>query len=287
MRALVRRHRVATFVVLAYAFSWADWIPLLLRGERVPAGGTVTHFPGLLGPAVAALLVTAVAEGRAGPGRLLRRMRRVSKPTVRFLAYALSPLAFLALALVLAPLVGRPLPHIREFTVYSGLPMLPVPVVLLLVLLFNGYGEETGWRGFALGRLQDRFGAVRGTLVLATIWAGWHAPLFGVVETYRAMGPGALLGGFGLGIVAGAVVLARVVNRTDGSVLAAALWHTTYNLTAATAAGRGLVGAVTTTCVMVWATLLLIQEWRRPLDRSRLAVTGVTAPGTAPATAPL
>ena len=93
------------------------------------------------------------------------------------------------------------------------------------------------------------------------------------------MGVATFLGGFGLGICAGAVVLARVLNRTNGSVLAAALWHATYNLTSATAASRGVIGAVTTTCVMVWAGLLLVQEWRRPLARSRLAAVASTSPG--------
>jgi membrane protease YdiL (CAAX protease family) len=272
MRAWVGRHPVASFVALAYALSWADWIPLLLRGARITPGGGVTHFPGLLGPGLAAFVVAGLAQGPGGAGRLLRSLVRVPRPTLRFVAYALSPLGFLALALVVVVIAGRPLPAVGDFAVYSGLPRLSVPIVLLLVLLFNGFGEETGWRGFALGRLQGRFGAVKGTLVLALIWAGWHAPMFGVVETYRAMGVGGMLGGFGLGICAGAVVLARVVNRTGGSILAAALWHTTYNLTSATAAGRGLVGAVTTTCVMLWATVLLVQEWRSPLPRSRLAV---------------
>jgi hypothetical protein len=63
----------------------------------------------------------------------------------------------------------------------------------------------------------------------------------------------------------GTMVLVRVLNRTNGIVLAAALWHATYRLTSATTASRGFIGAVTTTCVMVWAGVLLIQEWRRPL----------------------
>jgi membrane protease YdiL (CAAX protease family) len=196
----------------------------------------------------------------------------VSKPLFAFFAYSLSPFAFLLLALGIMMTLGRPLPSLRDFAIYSGLPVLSVPVVLLLVLLFTGYGEETGWRGFALAPLQQEFGPMRGTLVLALIWAGWHIPAFWFVEGYRALGVAGLVGGFGLGIVAGAVVLARVLNQTNGSVLAAVLWHAAYNLTSATAASRGIIGAVTTTCVMVWAGLLLLMEWRRPLERSRLAI---------------
>lgn len=275
VRSLVRRHPVASFGVLAYALSWADWIPLVLRGARVTAGEHVTHFPGLLGPALAAVVVVALRDGRPGVHALLGRLVRVSRPTPRFLAYALSPLAFLALALVVLRLAGRTLPSPGAFALYSGLPPLPLTEVVALVLVCNGFGEETGWRGFALAPLQERFGPVRGTLALAILWAGWHAPLFSVVQTYRGMGPVALVGGFGLGLCAGAVVLARVVSRTGGSVLAAALWHTTYNVGAATTAGGGVVAAVTTTCVMAWAAWLLVLEWRRPQERSRLAVAGL------------
>lgn len=272
MRTFVRQHSVLSFVALAYVISWAAWLPLLVRDARVVPGGPVTHFPGLLGPAIAGLVITALVDGAVGLRRLLRRMVLVSKPSAVFFAYSLSPFAFLLLALGVVVIVDRPLPSPSDFAIYSGLPVLSVPVVLLLVLLFTGYGEETGWRGFALGPLQQRYGPLKGTLALALIWAGWHIPAFWFVEGYRALGVAGLLGGFGLGIAAGTLVLARVLNRTDGSVLAAVLWHATYNLTSATAASRGIIGAVTTTCVMVWAGLLLIMEWRRPLERSRLAI---------------
>jgi hypothetical protein len=57
MRAFLRGHQLSAFVVLAYALSWADWIPLLVRGLRVVPGGSVTHFPGLLGPGIAAFII--------------------------------------------------------------------------------------------------------------------------------------------------------------------------------------------------------------------------------------
>lgn len=59
-------------------------------------------------------------------------------------------------------------------------------------------------------------------------------------------------------------------------MLSVALWHDTYNMTSATTAGRGIIGAVTTTCVMVWAAVLLFQEWHSPAKRSRLAVGAAT-----------
>jgi CAAX protease family protein len=38
--------------------------------------------------------------------------------------------------------------------------------------------EEPGWRGFALSRLESRFGPARAGLMLGVIWAAWHLPFF-------------------------------------------------------------------------------------------------------------
>jgi uncharacterized protein len=256
--SFVRKHPIVTFFVLAYGLSWASWLPLAIAGVQVGPGSRSTHFPGLLGPAFAAFIVTGTTDGRRGISALARRLVLVSRPTARFWLYALSPLLFLLVAVLAASAAQMPVPPLSDFTLYSGLPPFPLPVVVLLVMLFNGFGEETGWRGFALVPLQQRFGPTGGTFVLAILWAAWHTPTFFVVETYRGMTWPMLAGGFGLGICAGALVLSRVAQRTNGSILAPALWHTGYNMTSATAASRGVIAALATTAVMIWAVVLLV-----------------------------
>lgn len=274
LREQIRRHPLIAYVVLAYLLSWSYWIPLALKGAVVEPGGSVTHLPGLLGPALAALLVPLLAGDRKGLADLLRRLPHVSRPVWRFWLVSLSPLLFLGLALLVATLTSASVPPLSDFARYSGLPALALWAVVPIVFAVNGLGEETGWRGFALPRLQERFGPLRGTLLLAVIWAAWHAPMFRVVETYRLMTPAMLVFGFGLGIVAGTLVLAHVTHETGGSVLAAALWHVSYNMTTATAAGRGIVAAVATSCVMSWAVLVLVLELWRGRERSLLVVPG-------------
>lgn len=275
MRDFARRRPILTFVVLAYAISWAYWIPLALSGAVVTPGGSVTHFPGLLGPAVAAFVTTALVSGGAGVRELGRRLVLVSRPARRFWAYALSPLGFIALALA-AAYSWRQLPAWSDFALFSGLPVLPLVAVLGLALLFNGYGEEIGWRGFLLPRLLERHGTVPSALIVALFWAGWHTPTFWSIEGYRSMGVPVLVGGFGLGLCAGSIVLAHISTRTQGSVLAAAVWHLTYNVGAATMASRGIVGAVSTACVQVWAVIIVVQEARRAVAHRRARRIAVT-----------
>jgi hypothetical protein len=62
-----RAGRVIAYCGLAYLFSWAVWVPMMIQGQvSRPGQGWPTHLLGLLGPALAALVVTAAVEGRPG-----------------------------------------------------------------------------------------------------------------------------------------------------------------------------------------------------------------------------
>jgi hypothetical protein len=80
---LVTGKPLLSFFVLAYGLSWAYWIPLALAGIRTAPGSTATHEPGLLGPALAAFIVTGLTQGRVGLAALNRRLVLVSRPTWR------------------------------------------------------------------------------------------------------------------------------------------------------------------------------------------------------------
>jgi hypothetical protein len=93
MMSFVRKHPLVTFFVLAYSLSWAYWIPLALAGVRVAPGSRSTHFPGLLGPAVAAFLVAGVTGGRPAIITLGRHLLLISRPMSRFWLYGTQPVA--------------------------------------------------------------------------------------------------------------------------------------------------------------------------------------------------
>lgn len=125
-----------------------------------------------LGPFTAALVVTAVAEGRAGlrawAGRLLRW--RVS-----WRWYAVVLLAVPAVALLATAALPVARGSVQQLTLVAALTYLPV---LVLQLFTTAVAEEPGWRDFALPRLQRRHGPVPGTAILGVLWGCWHLPLF-------------------------------------------------------------------------------------------------------------
>ena len=249
---------LVAFFALAYALSWSWAIPLAVahlvvrRGEAWP-----THYPLLLGPAIAAVVVTAWTMGRPGVRDLLARVARWRVPLRWWLA-AVSPAAFLGLALIGMAAAGKALPSAADFGRYSGTPAIGLVGVLLLIV-FGAVGEETGWRGYALPQLQRRFSPLTSSLILAVLWFGWHLPQFFMIATYRNSSPVQYVGFF-LGLTCGAVILTWLYNRSGGSILLVALWHGLYNLVSGTQAATGMLSAVVTTLVMIQAVVLVILE---------------------------
>jgi membrane protease YdiL (CAAX protease family) len=250
---------LASFVALAYAVSWGWAFPFVAVGDVIEKGvGWPTNFPALVGPALAAFVVTAAVWGRAGVRDLWAGMARWRMP-LRWWAATLSPLPFLAVALAGAAAIGK-LPGGSDFGRCSGLPAIGVvPVVVIVVL--GALGEETGWRGFALPLLQRRYGALAAALLVTPIWALWHLPYFFTVSTFRGFAPGGYVGDV-FGLACGSIVLTWLYNATGGSILACAVWHGLYNLETGTAAATSTIQAVTSAFVYVQAFLLVGLELR-------------------------
>ena len=77
VRAWIAKWPAVSFYLRTLTLSWGYWLTLLGQGRRVVPGSVVTHFPGLLGPMLAAMAVTAVIGGRKGLHELLGRMFRL------------------------------------------------------------------------------------------------------------------------------------------------------------------------------------------------------------------
>ena len=256
---------LVAFFLLAYLLSWAWVVPLAVTGHTVFQGqGWPTHFPGLLAPLVAAFIVTAWSTGRSGTRDLLARMGRW-RIGWRWWIAALSPLLFLGLAIAVIAIVGGTVPNLGDFAQFSGLPSgLGLVGVALVVLVVDGFGEETGWRGYALPQLQKRYSPLTSTLILAGLWAGWHIPLFFALHSYQGFSAGTALG-FAFGLTCGAVVATWLYNHTGGSILAIVVWHGLYDVASGTKAATGgsaTIAAVVSMMIMIQAVVLVGLEIR-------------------------
>jgi len=257
---VMRQHPLSFFFLMAFGFTWVyEFVFIVLL--RLPLGTAVV--PGLIiGPTLSAFMMTAITEGDAGMGRLLRRyvLWRVGLPWYLVVLIGI-PALLLLTVLVLAGGMGAVRPIVQVY-----------PVAYVLIFFGGGaFFEEPGWRGFALPRLQQRYGALRGTLILGVLWAFWHLPLF-LVPGFNGAGTG--FAGvsipfveFVIGTIGMAVIFTWVFNNTRGSLLLAMLLHASLD-TAVPSTGNSLM-FLTLYVVLVLVALLIIMATRGRLSYQR------------------
>lgn len=275
---MIKRHPLTAFFVLACLISWALWAPLWLPALGITGLPALPfhHALGAFGPLAAAFLVTVRETGRSGTGDLLRRM--VLWRGVWVAIGGLAPFALLGLALLGAWLVAdTPLapPGIglsREFPQWSA------PGVLLYHLMTFGYGEEVGWRGFALPRLQAHRSAFRATLLLTAGWALWHAPLFLYRPGYTEMG-GSAIAGWLLSLVTGAILLTWLYNSSRGSLLVVALLHASIDVVFTSTLASETVVNATGALVTIWGLAVLVGTGPTYLSRVGKVISTTESPG--------
>jgi membrane protease YdiL (CAAX protease family) len=203
--SLVKQYPLASFLILTYLLSWWAW-PVYLANPGFP----LPLLPA--GPMLAALVITAVSDGRSGLKDLLSRTFRW-RVNWRWYAVALFlPLALRLAAFGLNILLGAPtnFPPIAWAAV-----LVEVPFLLILI----GFGEEVGFRGFALPRLLEGRSALSAALILGFWHVLWHLPLFATGDTAVIIPI----------IFAGSIFFAWLHQNTNGSVLMAILLHTSVN----------------------------------------------------------
>ena len=165
----------------------------------------------------------------------------------RWWLICLSRLGVLAVVLAGMAVAGKSIPARDQFARFSGLPSAWGAIAMTIaVVVINGFGEETGWRGYALPGLQLRFGPVTATLILAVGWAAWPTPQFFLLDTYKGFSP-PMVPVFFVGLACGAIVLTWLYNHA-ASILAVTVWHGLYNVTGGTAAATSGSGSSLPRC---------------------------------------
>jgi uncharacterized protein len=259
---LVRKQPLIAFFVLAYLLTW--WIYPLLKFS--PLLGIF----GLFGPALAAIIMAAVTDGKAGVKALLSRvvLWRVGLPWY-VIALGLPTVLSLTTA-ALAYLLGE-----TEFIRVGALA--PIELVLFVAVV----GEELGWRGYALPRLLEKFPPLMASLILGVLWGLWHIPTFLVPGTPQY---GLPLSAFVLLTIEYSILMTWVFLHTAGSVLIATVFHGAINLSQGIllagvdgATRYWLLCIVYGVAALIVAFVLGLRTRKRSADDSRTSVQATDA----------
>ena len=225
IRNTLSRHPLVAFAVLAAGISWLLW-------WAADAGGAPALFMdwlGGFGPAVAAILLTALLEGREALRLLLMRV----------FAWRFHPLLYLA-AMTL-PIIGTLL-LIALYALIKGEPdtldmvgpwlanLVRVSPALLISLLLGWIvvtGEEIGWRGYLLPRLRAQHSDLAASLIVGLVWGLWHLPELWPLKAGRDP---LTLPLFLADIVIISVLYTWLYANSGGSILLVSLFHGVYDL---------------------------------------------------------
>lgn len=219
---VLRRFPLASYFVLAYAWTWFCWWSVAADAAGllpVTAPRDLLATLGQFGPFVAALGVAWVTAGGRGLRELLGRLVRWrARPVWLAVSLLLLPATMLAAIVLYSRVHDAANPLLFRGTWET----LPAHFVYTL-LLCGPLGEEPGWRGFALPRLQARYGPVAASFWLALLWAGWHLPLWFINP---APSPFAL---YVAGAIFTTILFTWLYNHTHGSVFYSLIFHASMN----------------------------------------------------------
>jgi membrane protease YdiL (CAAX protease family) len=263
IKHLIASHPLVAYFVMAFAGSWLFLVPIALSREVNGLGllpftisenalYIVGMIAGFAGPPLAAFVVTAITSGRTGVKELLRRCVQWRAGIQWYLVIVFGPLAvyLIGFGAVYGANLFQEL--LEQWTLLFTLFL---PATLFNLITAN-FGEEVGWRGFALPRLQQRYGPLYATIILGALHSLWHLPLLFT----RLLGPTNPLdfAGFVVAGISMTFVYTWVFNNTGGSVLLAALLHAFSNSGIALAAA--LIPA--TPLIPGWAEPLVYGGWK-------------------------
>lgn len=229
MRNLMKTNKLACFFFLAFLWSWGWWSVLIfttpadaMLSGNLPMSFIFLALLGGMGPTIAGVLTACLIGGREEAASLLRR-RKKRNFSLLWAAAALFTVPLLTLVqTAVHALCGRDV----SYGVHG--------VMLIMGFiwpLFSSFGEEIGWRGFALPSMLTRFGALKASLLLGLIWGLWHMPsdyiayssygwLF--IPMFLLLGPVAM--------TAHSIIMTFIFTKTNGSVLLMVLYHYTITM---------------------------------------------------------
>jgi membrane protease YdiL (CAAX protease family) len=258
----IRRHSLVSFFILAYAINFImGWIYLGIGG--------IPYYPVIwllqsFSPTISAVLVAGLLGGLPEIKDLLSgftRWRTGLRWYLAALGFLLGPLAVAVIYFAL----GNPPAGLAP-----GVTASILGISFFRTLISGPLGEETGWRGFALPRLQEKFSAFTASVLLGLIWAFWHVPFY-LDPVQRAKHIPFLI--FIVIDVALALLFTWIYNNTGGSLVATVLAHFSFNLAGTFVAGHlGLLPAMLLymaggVLIGLWAVLVIVFAGPRNLSR--------------------
>jgi len=221
----LKRHSLVIGIILMFLYTWT--IDLSNSGVlpfKLPFAVYITLGWGFI---FAALLMTGLTLGRDAVIALLKRYVQWRVAWQWYAAAIFLKPIFVVAGVYLNAAFTRVPPDFSTVMAYkvfgesANLPLFILPFFLVEIIT---NGEEMGWRGYVLPRLQAKYSALTSTLILGVVWGFWHLPKF--LTNFNVVS----FAWFMVHIMAYAIILTWLYNNTKGSLFIVALSHAWSNV---------------------------------------------------------
>src|SRR5437762_3334375 len=210
---------VVVWAALVFAITFVAALPVLIAGIDLTKVTFSSEIPVVAGvgiiltgyaPTLAAILVSLL-PGNGGVRALLRPVLQWRVSAVWYVAVFVVPAVLFLVAVGIHVGAGGGPP-----TAWLAVPSAADLAFLVGALVAGSFGEEVGWRGFALPRLQRRYTPLVASVVIGGVWATWHlwpaiTPGGGGVTSMIALETY-------LRLIATSVIYTWIFNATNGSL---------------------------------------------------------------------
>lgn len=270
--------QILVFFGLTYIISWTIWLPLYWHIFGINSLPVLPyhHAFGGLGPLIASFLTTWIFLKKDGVKKLLAKCFQI-KPLI-YLAVALfSPFILAFIAMVTSHFINQTPINLSGLLTTKEFPLFNLLTFFIYNLVFFGFGEEVGWRGFALPRLQNKMNALTASIVLTLFWALWHLPLFFYRPGYTTMDTAGIFG-WVFSLLTGSILLTWLYNSSRASILICAVFHSTIDIAFTTDNADKNIMSYMGVLITVWGILaILIYKPKNLAEKERekmLAING-------------
>ncbi|MCB8978992.1 MAG: CPBP family intramembrane metalloprotease [Ardenticatenaceae bacterium] len=229
---LCKAHTLAAYFGLAVVFTWlilSPGVAATLGLLRFTFEGTLLTIVSGVGPLLAALIVTQAIEGTSGVRKIIGNIF-AWRTNAKWWAAALLLMAGLfAISATISWFIWGTVPNASDGIYLNGGNLM----IVSLLLLFGAFGEESGWRGFALPRLHARHTPLKATLILTLLWWLWHLPTYWTLPlAMNAMEQYGFAVAFGIQFIvllALSLLCTWIYNGSGGVILLPVLLHASWN----------------------------------------------------------